>query len=86
MKCFILSSFLTFSQDFNHVVKDEKGKEKLLGICNQQAFTKAPFKEWYDKFHDAYLINDRIVNKLKDSLNQYEIKVFLGSHECLQNK
>ena len=75
----ILSVTFSFSQDFNQVVLNEKGNAKLLGICNQEAFTKPPFMEWYNKYHDAYLVNDRIIEKLKDSLNQYTIKVFFGS-------
>ena len=69
----------SFSQTLNHVVKDDKGKKKLLGICNKKAFTQASFKEWYNKNHDAYLVNNNIVSKLKDSLNNYTIKAFFGS-------
>ena len=76
---FTLCYSFSFSQSINQVIKDEKGKEKLIGICNKEAFTQASFKEWYDKNHDAYLVNEKVVSKLKDSLNNYTIKAFFGS-------
>ncbi len=85
MKRTLVFLFLTFSitfsfaQTINQVVKDDKGKEKLLGLTNKKGLLKAPFNEWYNKYHDAYLVNDKVVDKLKDSLNDYTIKVFFGS-------
>lgn len=73
--CFTFSQ----SQTLNHVILDTNGKEKLIGVCNKEAFTKASFSEWYNKYHDNYLVNESIIEKLKDSLNQYKITVFFGS-------
>jgi thiol-disulfide isomerase/thioredoxin len=63
----------------NKVFKDDKGTEKLLGIINKEGLETAPFNTWFDPNYDDYLVNDKIVKKLKDSLNQYTIKVFLGT-------
>jgi thiol-disulfide isomerase/thioredoxin len=63
----------------NKVFKDDKGTEKLLGIINKEGLETAPFNTWFDPNYDDYLVNDKIVKKLRDSLNQYAIKVFLGT-------
>lgn len=79
---FLLLTFcitFSFAQTINQVVKDDKGKEKLLGLTNKEGLLKAPFSEWYNKYHDEYLVNDKVIDKLKDSLNNYTIKVFFGS-------
>jgi thiol-disulfide isomerase/thioredoxin len=70
---------LTFSQTINHVVTDAKGKEKLLGLVNKERLTQAPFNDWFSKNYDAYIVNKKLVKTLKDSLQQYTIKVFLGT-------
>lgn len=69
----------TNAQTLNHVIKDDEGKEKLLGPINKKGLEKEPFNTWFDPNYDDYLVNDKIVKKLKDSLNQYSIKVFLGT-------
>ena len=69
----------SFAQTINQVVLDDKGKEKLLGLTSKEGLMKAPFNEWYSKYHDDYLLNDKVIEKLKDSLNDYKIKVFFGS-------
>ena len=75
----ILSFSFTFSQTLNHQVLDEKGKEMLLGTINKEGLKKSPFNEWFNKNHDSYDINEKIAEKLKDSLKDYTIKVFLGT-------
>lgn len=75
----ILSFSATFSQTVNQQVLDKKGNEMLLGTINKEGLTKAPFSEWFNKNHDNYDVNEKIAEKLKDSLNDYTIKVFLGT-------
>lgn len=67
------------SQTINQKAIDEDGSEKLLGIINKEGLTKTPYNEWFSKNYDDYLVNDKVVKKLKDSLKQYEITVFLGT-------
>ena len=69
----------TFSQTINQKVKDGKGNVKLLGVINKEGLTQAPFNVWFSKNHANYLGNDKIIEKLKDSLIDYEIVVFLGT-------
>tara|TARA_R100001377_G_C3191195_1_gene110688 strand:+ start:792 stop:1676 length:885 start_codon:yes stop_codon:yes gene_type:complete len=70
---------ILMSQTINQQVKDEDGKDMLVGTINKAGLTQVPFGEWFNKNHDAYAVNDKIVKQLKDSLNQYTIKAFLGT-------
>lgn len=75
----LFCTLLTFSQNINQIVIDDKGNAKMLGIINESALQQAPFKDWFMPNYDNYLINKKVISMLKDSLNQYEIKVFLGT-------
>lgn len=75
----ILSFSISFSQTVNQQVLDQKGNEMLLGTINKEGLKKTPFNEWFTKNHDDYAVNEKITKKLKDSLNIYTIKVFLGT-------
>lgn len=75
----IISTPFIFSQTLNHTVTDKDGDLKLLGKVDENGLKKAPFAEWFNKYHEDYLINTAITKQLKDSLNQYQIKVFFGS-------
>lgn len=70
---------ITFSQTINQTVTDDKGNPKLLGKINKSSLQQAPFNAWFETNYDDYLVNKQVVSKLKDSLNQYTIKVFLGT-------
>lgn len=75
----ILSFYTSFSQTVNHQVLDNKGNAMLLGTITKNGLKQAPFNNWFNKNHDNYNVNNKITNKLKDSLKQYTIKVFLGT-------
>lgn len=75
----LLSLHYGFSQTLNHIELDAKGNEVLLGEINKNGLTRNTFNSWFSKNHEEYMVNKSITKKLKDSLNQYEIKVFLGT-------
>ncbi len=72
-------STLSFSQIINKKILDKKGTEKLVGNINREGLTQAPFNDWFSKNHDNYLVNDKVISKLKNTLKGYEITVFLGT-------
>ena len=76
---FLLGLQLGFSQTLNHIELDKKGNEVLLGEINKNGLTRNTFNSWFSKNYEDYLVNKAITKKLKESLNQYEIKVFLGT-------
>ncbi|PWH83614.1 hypothetical protein DIS18_03410 [Algibacter marinivivus] len=75
----LLSLQFGFSQTLNHIELDQKGNEVLLGKINKIGLTQNTFNSWFSKNHEDYLVNKAVAKKLKDSLKQYEIKVFLGT-------
>ena len=70
---------ISYSQTTNQVVEYGEEKKMLLGKIDKKGLTKAPFNEWFNKNHDAYLTNDKVIKTIKDSLKDYTIKVFLGT-------
>ncbi len=72
-------SHTTNSQTYNHLEVDEKGNEKLLGKINRKGLTTNSFNTWYSKNYDDYIVNKSLVKMVKDSLNNYQIKIFLGT-------
>ena len=75
----LFSLNLTFSQTLNQISLDKNGREVLLGKINKDGLTNNSFKSWFIKNYDNYLINKPIVKQIKGSINQYEIKAFLGT-------
>ena len=75
----LLNLYFCFSQTLNHLKIDKKGHELLLGEINKRGLTKNTFNTWFTKNYNDYLVNKDIVKGLKDSLNQYDIMVFLGT-------
>jgi thiol-disulfide isomerase/thioredoxin len=75
----LISLNFSFSQTLNSLSLDAKGKEVLLGKINKKGLTSNSFNTWFSKNYDDYLVNTKIVKQLKDSINQYEIKAFLGT-------
>lgn len=75
----LLSLQLIFSQTTKPLAADTKGMELLLGEIKKTDLTKNSFSSWFNKNYEDYLFNKSVTKNLKDSLNQYEIKVFLGT-------
>ena len=77
----VFSLFLTFSnaQTINQEITYGEDKKMLVGTINKDGLSKAPYNEWFKRNHDNYNVNEKIVNKLKDSLKNYTIKAFLGT-------
>ncbi len=75
----LLSLQFSFSQTTGPLTTDSNGKELLLGEIKKIDLTKNSFSSWFNKNYDDYLFNKSIIKTLKDSLNDYEIKAFLGT-------
>lgn len=75
----LLSLHLCFSQTLNHIEIDDNGNQLLLGKINKEGLTTQAFNTWFSKNYNSYITNKGIAKSLKDSLNQYEIKIFLGT-------
>lgn len=74
----LLISCIINAQQINQTTQDSKGRLMLLGKTNKKAFETKEFS-WFQKNYDKYIINDKVVNQLKDSLKNYKIKAFYGT-------
>ncbi|WP_034041899.1 thioredoxin domain-containing protein [Wocania ichthyoenteri] len=79
LSIFLLNLLFSFSQTANKLTADKKGNELLLGEISKSDLTNNTFNTWFSENYDDYLVNKGITKQLKDSLNQYEIKAFLGT-------
>lgn len=75
----LLSLQFSFSQTTKTLTTGSNGKELLLGKIVKNDLTQNSFKTWFNQNYDGYLVNKSIAKNLKDSLNSYEIKAFLGT-------
>lgn len=75
---FLLISFVVNAQQINKTTQDAKGRPMLLGKTNKQAFVSKDFS-WFQTNYDKYIINDKVVNQLKGTLNNFTIKAFYGT-------
>ena len=75
----LLNLQFSFSQTAETLTIDSNGNELLLGKIAKHDLTQNSFKTWFNENYDDYLVNKAITKNLKDSLNLYEIKVFLGT-------
>ncbi|NAS31713.1 thiol reductase thioredoxin [Flavobacteriaceae bacterium R38] len=67
------------AQDINSVVKDNYGREKLLGRVNKQGLTTNTFNAWFSASYDRYNIDKEALKKIKKDINDYKITVFMGT-------
>jgi len=75
---FLLIGGFVVGQQINQTTKDGKGKLMLLGKTDKKAFKNQEFS-WFQKNYEEYITNDKIINRLRDSLKEYSIKVFYGT-------
>ena len=76
---FLFCLSLSYSQTYNQLEVDDKGKEKLLGQINREGLASNSFKNWFDRNYDSYIANEMLLTTLKKSLKDYNIKLFLGT-------
>ncbi|WP_034060219.1 thioredoxin family protein [Lacinutrix jangbogonensis] len=72
---------LSFSngQTINKLVKYGDNKDMLLGEINKSGLQSLPFKAWFNKNYDDYIVNKDLVKTLKKDVKNYTIKAFLGT-------
>lgn len=76
--CLMMTFVSLNAQKINVVVNDAKGKKMLLGEIDKNGFNQKEF-DWFSKNTNQYLTNDKVIDKLKEHINDYEIKAFFGT-------
>jgi tetratricopeptide (TPR) repeat protein len=67
------------AQDLNQRYTDKKDKEHLIGKCDRNALTAAPFAEWYKKYYDAYELDKTLLKHSEGKLEDVKIEIFMGT-------
>lgn len=78
--CLLLCSTLSISQNINQEIVTDGGKQFLVGKINvEDGLKSGPYKTWYNKNHDSYDVNKKIVSGFKTNLSNYKILLFMGT-------
>lgn len=77
--CVLFCTQIALGQNINQTVKGTNGQLKLLGQISKEGLLQEPFKTWFEKNHEDYMVNNKIVEVFKDSLQDMKVKVFLGT-------
>lgn len=79
--CLLLGVVVThcaLGQVTNQRIIAADGREQLLGALTQEALSAPPFSDWYLRGVAAYQPDEQVINNI-DSLQDYEIQVFMGT-------
>ena len=57
--------------------KNDRGY--LIGIANKESFMDASYKSWFDSRYSEYNTDKEVIAKLKEQINNYTIKGFMGT-------
>jgi thiol-disulfide isomerase/thioredoxin len=57
--------------------KNDRGY--LIGIANKESFMDASYKPWFDSRYSEYNTDKEVIAKLKEQINNYTIKGFMGT-------
>jgi len=55
------------------------GKEILVGKAQKTDFEKVPYNKWFTSGYSEYQPNQKIINQLKNIINEYKITVVMGT-------
>lgn len=76
----VLTSLLTFAQQNNKTMLDEKsGKQMLIGICDRTAFADSNYAWWFNAEYDNYLPDSTVIAKIREISPTCKIKIVMAS-------
>lgn len=71
---------LTFSQNVNKQILDEKsGKNMLIGICDKSAFNDSSYSWWFNPEYENYQPDSMTIAALKEKKVDCAITIVMGS-------
>ena len=65
--------------EINTRVKDDRVHEMLLGHCSRSCLMEPPYREWYIKNYNEYIVDTVTAQKLMPLLANKTVVVFLGT-------
>ncbi len=76
----ILFSSVSFTQDYNSIVIDDKSeKPMLIGNCTREAFDDTSFSGWWIEEYNSYEVDIETAELLKDNWDNVEITLVMGT-------
>lgn len=75
----LLLTSLSLAQNNNNLMTDTKGRQILWGSFDFADLTQPQFIDWYQKGYDNYTPDAKTVKNLKETISDYQIKVFMGT-------
>lgn len=76
---FCIGCLNAIGQELNYKVTDTNGKEKLLGVINQEGLTAGGFQHWFNIAYNNYEVDEGTTQSIRNELKEYTIKVFMGT-------
>ncbi|WP_029035239.1 TlpA family protein disulfide reductase [Salinimicrobium terrae] len=61
------------------VVSQEDQSDMLIGEIEREDLQQPPFSAWFDPMYKSYKPNKEALEIIKEHINDYEIKMFLGT-------
>lgn len=75
----LLYSFTLNAQEINQEIQSAGESPFLLGTIDKKGLTSENYREWFNKNFDAYDLDQNIITKLAQNINDYKIVLFMGT-------
>ena len=75
----LLLTSISLAQTNSNLMTDTKGRQVLWGSFDFADLTQPQFIDWYQKGYDNYTPDAKTVKNLKETISDYQIKVFMGT-------
>ncbi|WP_127139510.1 thioredoxin family protein [Flagellimonas marinaquae] len=76
---YMLCMLCISAQEFNKEIIIENGRQLLVGQINLEGLQTQPYNHWFQQGLDSYQVDETLTTVLKEKLNEYHIKLFLGT-------
>lgn len=63
----------------NHLSKDARGNDMLLGKCSRSSLLQSPFDDWFKPNYDSYVVDSFTCNFIRPLLAGKSITIFMGT-------
>lgn len=60
-------------------VLEEEQTDMLVGAIQKEDLQQAPYSSWFDPMYNSYKPNEEALQTIKENINDYEIKMFMGT-------